>query len=152
MILELLTNRVFICAMLAWIIGQAVKVPLEYRQTHKLNWSLLLSTGGMPSSHTAMVTATALSIGLYYGFDSPLFALALVVASVVSYDATGIRRQAGLQAEKINQIIEEAFSGHPLNEKQLTEMLGHSPLEVIGGLLLGIVIAVITRLLWPLPA
>ena len=151
MIPELLANRVFICAMIAWIIGQAVKVPLEYWRTQKVNWSLLFSTGGMPSSHTAMVTATALSIGLYYGFDSPLFALAVVVASVVSYDATGIRRQAGLQAEKINQIIEEVFSGHPLNEKQLKEMLGHSPMEVIGGLLLGIAIAVLIRLLWPLP-
>lgn len=140
----LFANKVLIAGMLAWIIAQSIKVPLEYMHTRKFNWSLLISTGGMPSSHSALVVSTALAIGLFHGFDTPTFALAVAVAMVVTYDASNIRRQAGMHAQKINIIVEELFSGHPISDDQLKEVLGHTPLEVAGGMILGFAVAVLT--------
>jgi hypothetical protein len=97
----------------------------------------------MPSSHSALVVATTLAIGLFYGFDHPMFALGVAVTMVVTYDATNIRRQAGIHAQKINFIIEEMFSGQPITEEQLKEVLGHTPLEVAGGIVLGSAVAVL---------
>jgi len=102
----------------------------------------------MPSSHSALVAATAHVIGLHTGFDSPLFALALVVAIVVIYDATGIRRQAGKHAEIINTMINELAHGHPLKSELLREVLGHTPLEALVGTLLGVAVAQIYWVIW----
>ena len=135
------TNRVLLAALVAWSLAQMVKVPLEYLQTRRWDWSLLFRAGGMPSSHSALIAATAHSIGLHMGFDSPLFALAFALAMIVIYDATGIRRQAGKHAEIINARIKDLVEGHPLREEQLREVLGHTPLEALGGTLLGIVVA-----------
>ena len=98
------TNRVLIAALNAWAIAQIIKVPLEFIRLKRWNWSLLLRAGGMPSSHSALVAATAYSIGVLAGFNTPLYALAFILAVVVIYDATGIRRQAGKHAEIINMI------------------------------------------------
>ncbi len=98
-------NRVLIAGLLAWGIGQAMKVPLDYSRTRHLNWAILISAGGMPSSHSALMVATTLAIGLFYGFNDPLFALAVAISMVVIYDATNIRRQAGIHAQKINLLI-----------------------------------------------
>jgi acid phosphatase family membrane protein YuiD len=106
---------------------------------------LLISVGGMPSSHSALVTGTAFSVGLYAGFDSPVFAAAAALAMVVIYDATGIRRQAGIHAQTINLLVEELLQGHMAPEKQLREVLGHTPLEALGGIVTGILIP---TLLW----
>lgn len=96
----------------------------------------LWSTGGMPSSHSALVTALAVSVGMHAGFGSTTFAVSVVLAMVVMYDAAGIRQAAGKQAQKINRIVEELLAGHPLNEEQLRELLGHTPLQVtVGGLI-----------------
>lgn len=98
--------------------------------------SLLWSTGGMPSSHSALVAALAVSVGMHVGLGSPIFAVSVVLAMVVMYDAAGIRQAAGKQAQKINRIVEELLAGHPLNEQQLRELLGHTPLQVtVGGLI-----------------
>jgi acid phosphatase family membrane protein YuiD len=137
----LLTNYVLIAAVLAWAIAQAIKVPVYYLQHRRWNWAILLSPGGMPSSHSALVTAAAHAIGLFVGFGTPLFALAVVVTIVVVYDATGIRRQAGLQAALINLMIRDLASGHPLKSEKLREVLGHTPLEALGGVLLGLATA-----------
>jgi acid phosphatase family membrane protein YuiD len=102
---------------------------------------LLLRAGGMPSSHSALVAAASHATGLFWGFDSPVFALSFVLAMIVIYDATGIRRQAGKHAEIINTMIKDLASGHPLKEEQLREVLGHTPLEAIGGTLLGLITA-----------
>ncbi len=142
--LGVFANRVLIAGLLAWAIAQSIKVPLEYLHTRKLNWALLISTGGMPSSHSALVVATTLAIGLFYGFDNPLFALAVAITMVVTYDATNIRRQAGMHAQKINVIIEKLFSGLPISEETLKEVLGHTPLEVAGGVTLGIAVSLLT--------
>ncbi len=134
-------NRALLAALTAWALAQVAKLPIEYAQTRRWNWVLLLRAGGMPSSHSALVTAAAHGIGLAAGFDTPAFALAVVVAMVVIYDATGIRRQAGRHAEIINAIIRDLVEGHPLRQEQLREVLGHSPLEALVGALLGIVVA-----------
>jgi acid phosphatase family membrane protein YuiD len=141
-------NHVLIFALTAWSLAQIVKVPLEYLHTGKWNWALLFRAGGMPSSHSALVTATAHGIGLIYGFDSPAFTLAFVLAMIVIYDATGIRRQAGKHAEIINAIINDLASGHPLREEQLRVVLGHTPMEALGGVLWGLGIAQIMFMIW----
>jgi len=137
-----------LAGLIAWGIAQALKVPLEYLRTRTWNWSLLLRAGGMPSSHTALITGVAHAIGLFQGFASPLFALAATIAIIVIYDATGIRRQAGKHAELINAMINDLASGHPLKGEQLREVLGHTPLEALAGFLLGLVTAQIIWLIY----
>ncbi len=144
----IINNHVLIFALTAWSLAQIVKVPLEYLHTGKWNWALLFRAGGMPSSHSALVTATAHSVGLIYGFDSPAFALGFVLAMIVIYDATGIRRQAGKHAAIINAMINDLASGHPLREEQLREVLGHTPMEALGGVLWGFGIAQIMFMIW----
>jgi hypothetical protein len=143
---ELFYNVPLLAGLIAWTIAQIVKVPLTFIRKGRWNWALLASPGGMPSSHSALVAATAQMIGLTEGFDSPLFAVACVVAIVVIYDATGIRRQAGRHARIINKMILDMQSGHPLKQEQLREVLGHTPLEALGGTLLGIAVAQIAWL------
>ncbi len=141
-------NSVLIGALIAWAIAQLLKVPIEYLETHRWNWALLVQAGGMPSSHTALIVGIAHGIGLWVGFDSSLFALAFAMAMIVIYDATGIRRQAGKHAELINAMINDLATGNPLKEEQLREVLGHTPLEVLGGFVLGLVAAQLTWMLW----
>lgn len=145
-------NPVFIGCLIASLLAQILKLPLEYLRTKKWDWSLLLGTGGMPSSHSAVVTTAAAGVGHYVGFDTPLFGLAFAIASVVVYDATNIRRQAGFHAQQINRIIEEIFAGKvkPVEEfDELREVLGHSPAEALGGIVLGIIVSWITWQIWP---
>lgn len=111
--------------------------PLVFQR--RFDPSQLWSAGGMPSSHSALVTSLAVSVGMNVGFGSASFALAVALAIIVMYDAAGIRQAAGRQAQKINQIVKELFSGHPLNEEELRELLGHTPLQVLVGGLLGVV-------------
>jgi acid phosphatase family membrane protein YuiD len=144
----ILSNYVLIAAIASWAIAQAVKIPLECVRTKRWNWALLLSAGGMPSSHSALVAACAHGTGLFAGYDSPLFALSVALAMIVIYDATGIRRQAGMHAALINAMIRDLASGHPLKEEQLREVLGHTPLQAFAGTLLGIIVAQITWLIW----
>lgn len=141
------THSPLIPAVIAWCIAQIVKVPLHYLATHEWDWALLLRAGGMPSSHSALVAGVAQGIGLSQGFGSPMFALAFVLAAIVIYDATGIRRQAGKHAEIINKIITDMASGHPLKQEELREVLGHTPVEALAGTILGIATA---QLFWML--
>jgi uncharacterized protein len=138
---ELFSNRVLVAAFTAWGIAQVVKVPLEYLLYREWDWSLLISSGGMPSSHSALVIGASVAIGLQEGFASPLFALAWVIAVIVIYDAIGVRRQAGDHARVLNLMIDELLTGHPLAERELKEVLGHTPREVIAGVVLGVVVA-----------
>jgi acid phosphatase family membrane protein YuiD len=142
--IPLFTNSVLWAAIGAWAIAQVLKTPISYLRAREWDWSLLLRAGGMPSSHSALVAATAHGIGLYNGFDTPLFAIAFALAVIVIYDATGVRRQAGKHAERINAIIEDLASGRPHwheTQEQLKEVLGHTPMEAITGMALGIFIA-----------
>ena len=146
--LALFQNKALIAGLIAWALAQVIKIPLDYLRTRQWNWALLFTTGGMPSSHSALVTSTTLAIGLYYGFEHPTFALGVVITMIVTYDAAGVRHQAGIHAQRINVIFEELLRGHPINEKDLREVLGHTPLEVAGGILLGLVVATTQWLIW----
>ena len=142
--IELLTNRVLVCAAFAWIFAQLLKVftSPKYRQDMSL-LRFIVGSGGMPSSHAATVCATAFSCGILYGYDSAIFAVAAVLAVVVMRDAAGIRREAGKQAEIINQISEELNKKKkkPTFEETLKVLLGHTPLQVLCGALLGVMMA-----------
>lgn len=144
----LLQNKALIAGLIAWGLAQVIKIPLDYLRTRRWNWALLLTTGGMPSSHSALMTATTLAIGLYHGFDNPLFALGIAITMIVTYDAAGVRQQAGIHARRINIIFEELLKGHPISEVDLREVLGHTPLEVTGGILLGLIVATSQWLMW----
>ena len=140
---QFFSNKILWAGFSGWVLAQIIKVPLEYFLRRRWDWSLLFSSGGMPSSHSALVTGTAVGIGIAEGFNSPMFALALVLAVVVIYDAIGVRRQAGDHARVLNLMIDELLTGHPLAEKELKEMLGHTPREVVGGIALGIVMSIL---------
>ena len=140
---ELITNHSLLSGLLAWFLAQVLKPPLEYLRKGKWNWGYLLSAGGMPSSHSALMVGTTVGIALHVGFDSPVFAIAVAITMVVIYDAAGVRREAGRHAEKINILIQELLSGHPISEKELREVLGHTPLEVTGGIILGIIVSIL---------
>jgi len=136
----LLFNPVLLSALLSWLIAQVLKVFFDLVFNKRMNWGLVFQAGGMPSSHSAMVSATAISAGLYYGFDSPVFSVAAVLAMIVIYDATGVRREAGRQAALINSIIEELSKGKFPPQGKLKEMLGHTPGEAFLGTVLGLII------------
>ncbi len=144
----ILHNHVLLTGLTGWILAQVLKVPIDVLQSHQWNWALFFAAGGMPSSHSALVTSTAVAVGLHFGFDNPLFGVAVAMAMVVVYDATGIRRQAGMQAQKINVLVEELLQGHPISQEHLREVLGHTPLEALGGVLLGIFVAIVMWLVW----
>ncbi|GCE03736.1 membrane protein [Dictyobacter aurantiacus] len=141
---SLLDNRVLIAAFLAWGIAQVSKTILELFKQRKLALSRLVSSGGMPSSHSALVTGLATAVGRVMGIASAEFAIAVVLASIVMYDAAGVRRAVSIQARILNQMIEEAFQGSPVaTEKRLRELIGHTPIQVFVGGLLGIAIGLL---------
>ncbi|CAI0426136.1 unnamed protein product [Linum tenue] len=156
------TNYPLIAAIVAFTIAQATKFITSWyvhlwqlfriwmcRYSEK-RWDLklLIGSGGMPSSHSATVSALAMAIGFQEGFGGSLFAAALILACVVMYDATGVRLQAGRQAEVLNQIVYELPAEHPLAESRpLRELLGHTPAQVVAGCLLGVVTAIIGHLI-----
>lgn len=144
----ILQNKVLIAGLSAWLMAQIIKIPLDYFRTRKWNWALIFTSGGMPSSHSSLMTATTLAIALYYGWDHPAFALGVAITMIVTYDAAGVRQQAGIHAQRINVLFDELMRGHPISDKDLREVLGHTPLEVTGGILLGIVIAMGQWLFW----
>ena len=145
----LFQNQVLIVMLTAWLLAQIIKIPLDYIRPRRWSWALLFSVGGMPSSHTALLASATHAIGLYHGFDNPLFALGVGITMVVTYDAAGVRRQAGIHAQRINMLFDELLHGHMVDQKDLREVLGHTPLEVTGGVLFGIVVATIMWLIWP---
>ena len=125
------------------VLCQIIKFGIESIKSKKLKWGRLFNgSGGMPSSHTSFSTSITMLMGLNFGFDSPFFALPLVFTLIVAYDAMGIRMQSGKQAEAINLIVDELFSNDiKVNFGKLKEELGHKPLEVVGGIMLGIISA-----------
>lgn len=137
-------NRILDVVFIAWAIAQAYKVITEIVTSKKLNLSTIWGTGGMPSSHSSTVTCLATSVGIIRGISSPDFAIATILASIVMYDASGIRRAAGKQAGIINRLIEKIHN-NPLitgiQEEKLKELLGHTPFEVLVGGILGVVVA-----------
>jgi acid phosphatase family membrane protein YuiD len=139
---DILQNRVLIVALLACLIAQMLKLIFELIVHRKINVRVLVETGGMPSSHSALVTALACGIGETMGWASPAFAVTTVFAVIVMYDATGVRQAAGKQAKILNQMIDELFQEKPeFHEERLKELLGHTPVQVIVGSMLGVVVS-----------
>lgn len=138
---QLFSNRILLSGLTAWFLAQFLKPFIEYPIHGRLKPGLWFASGGMPSSHSSLVTATCLSAGLYEGFDSAAFAVAFAIAMIVIYDAAGVRLQAGLQAKKINELVDELLSGHPISQETLKEVIGHTPRQVLAGILLGIAVA-----------
>ncbi|RPJ38732.1 MAG: divergent PAP2 family protein [Chloroflexi bacterium] len=145
---QIIGNPVLFIGVFAWALAQFLKVPIEYILYRRLNWGLWFSSGGMPSSHSALMTAITLAIGVLEGFDSALFALAFAITMIVLYDAAGVRREAGRHAEKINILLTEFFSGQPISDKQLKEVIGHTPAQVLAGVCLGIGTTLLFFLSW----
>lgn len=141
---DILDNSVLLVALVACLIAQASKVVVDLIKNGKVNFRSLVTTGGMPSAHSALVTSLATGVGQTSGWASPEFAIATIFAVIVMYDAAGVRQAAGKQARILNQMIDELFSEHhKFNEDRLKELLGHTPFQVIIGSALGITISCI---------
>jgi uncharacterized protein len=147
-ILDVLQNKVFISTMLGWFLAQLLKIPTEYFRSRRWLWTMFFAAGGMPSSHSAMMVAGTLAVGLYHGFDNPLFGIAVAITMIVTYDAAGVRRQAGMHAERINVLFGELLKGHIWDEEELKEVIGHTPLEVTGGIILGLLVSIVLWMFW----
>jgi len=139
----ILDNRILVAAFVAWAIAQLSKTMYELIRYRKLILSRIVSAGGMPSSHSALVMSLATATGRVTGIESAAFAISLVLAAIVMYDAAGVRRAVSIQARILNQMIDEAFEGKPFAEKRLRELIGHTPIQVIVGGLFGIGVALI---------
>ena len=139
--LEILSNRVILAAALAWVTAQLLKVILTLIVSKRFDCSRMVGSGGMPSSHSAMVCALVTTIGFREGFGSSIFALSLGFACVVMYDAAGVRRSTGKNAAVINHLLDGLVgNGFVFNEERLQELVGHTPVQVCAGALLGILI------------
>jgi len=135
---QLAANQVFTVTMVIWVFAQCIKVFLGVIIEKKFDFRWFLGTGGMPSSHAAGATALATSCGLNLGFDSTLFALAAVFALVTMFDAQGVRRATGQQAEILNKILEDIYWKGRVENERLKELIGHTPIQVFIGALIGL--------------
>ena len=140
---DLSGNLVFTCAFLSWLTAQMVKYFTAFYREGKWDWRVMFDSGGMPSSHTALVVGLTTAIAYQYGLGSTLFPLSLAFSLIVMYDAAGVRRHAGKQAEVLNRILDDMFHGQSISERKLKEVLGHSPLQVLAGAALGVFIGIL---------
>lgn len=138
---EMATNQILWVAVLSWFVAQLLKVLFTLMNEHRLDLSKLFASGGMPSSHSSFVVALAFGVGKTQGYHSPLFAISAVLSCIVMYDAANVRLEAGKQAAMINQIIQVMEDPNLKPEQRLKEILGHTPLQVLGGAVLGFIIA-----------
>lgn len=142
-LLEFSKNYIFGTTVAAWLIAQLIKVGLGVFREKRFNFRWFVGTGGMPSSHAAGVSALATSIGVSYGFDSALFAVTLVFALIVLFDAQGVRYSSGKQAEILNKMLDDIYWKKRLDDNELKEFLGHTPVEVFAGIALGIIVSLL---------
>ncbi len=138
-----LTNRYFWVPLLTGFFAQLLKALLFAVQRRRFDFRWLITTGGMPSSHSASVMALSTLVGLREGWGSPLFGVTLYFSVIVMYDAAGLRRAAGKQAAILNRIVDELSRTHAVPQERLMELLGHTPMEVLAGALLGVVVGLI---------
>ena len=135
--------KFLLAPLVAWAIAQAAKVILTSVRQRRLNLRVLAETGGMPSSHAAIVMGMTTAVGKYAGVSSAAFAIALIFSFVVMYDAAGLRRAAGRQAAILNRLVEDLVHMRGMQEQRLRELLGHTPVEVVVGAVLGIGVGLI---------
>ena len=140
---DLLQNYMLMAAVVSWFLAQVIKTALDAYLNHGISWERLTGSCGMPSSHTSTVVSLTTAAALQYGLQSPAFAVSFVLASVVMYDATGVRMETGKQAVLLNKILEDnPFNWKPEEfQMKLKEYVGHTPLQVLMGAILGIVTA-----------
>ena len=140
----LFQNSVLWCAVAAWLAAQALKIPTYWLIEKQLDWKRFFGSGGMPSSHTAFVIALTIMIGAVEGFDTSLFAAAVVLSAIVMYDASGVRRETGVQGQVLNEIVRKVFvDGQPITDVELKELVGHTKVEVAGGFIVGVLTALV---------
>lgn len=144
----MLHNKILGITLSVWAMAQGFKIIIGVFRERRFNFKWFIGTGGMPSSHAAGATALATSCGLEVGFDSAAFALATVFALVTMFDAQGVRRSAGLQAALLNQILDDMYWKGKIETERLMELIGHTPLQVITGALLGFVLTCILFKHW----
>ena len=141
--MKIINNKCIYLPICLWCIIQVLKIVIEYIKTKKINFKRLVGAGGMPSSHSGIVCCLASCIGKEYGFDSGVFAIALIMAFVVMYDAAGVRRAAGKQAAILNKMLETPEMTKIEVQGKLVELLGHTPIQVFVGAVLGFVVGYI---------
>lgn len=139
----MINNKVLVAAVIGWAAAQILKVIIVSITLKRFDLSRIVGSGGMPSSHSGFVMALAVKTGIVCGFGSPLFAIAIGFAFIVMYDAAGVRRAAGNQARIINMIINDIGHNKGIQVERLKELIGHTPVEVIAGAILGTIIGII---------
>lgn len=144
-LIQIYQNKIFMTTISAWLIAQAIKVFTGAIIQKKFDFRWIVGTGGMPSSHVAGASCLFAAMGFEYGFNGPYFTLAAAFAIVVMFDAQGVRRAAGKQARILNKITEDIYWKGKVPEGRLRELLGHTPVEVIAGFILGVSIAILAR-------
>ena len=142
-VLEFLKNYIFWTSAAAWLIAQTIKVALGVLREKRFNFRWFVGSGGMPSSHVASMSALSTSIGVTYGFDSALFATVLTFTLIVMFDAQGVRRSSGQQAEILNKMLDDIYWKKKMDEDKLKELLGHTPVQVFAGAALGILVSLL---------
>lgn len=135
-------NEVLWCTFVAWIVAQGAKVLLAVWRKRRFDFRWFLGTGGMPSAHSAGVSALATGVGLQMGFHTAVFAVALIFALVTMFDAQGVRHSVGRQAMALNKLMDELYVKGQVSEQRLMELLGHTPIEVVVGALVGCLLAI----------
>ena len=140
---KVITNKYLYIPLIVWFCIQSFKVVYDLVTTQKLNFKRIMGAGGMPSSHSAVVTTLAAMIGKNEGLDTPIFAMSVIFALVVMYDAAGVRRAAGKQAHLLNRIVETPGLSSVQVQERLVEVLGHTPLQVIVGAFIGILVGLL---------
>ncbi len=138
---SVLSNKVLLVPLAAWCVAQVLKILISSIRDKRLNFSQLITTGGMPSSHAALVCALATAAAIVHGINSAVFAIAALFALVVMSDATGVRKTVGTQSTMLNRILDELFKGKPEFEQRVRELIGHTIFEVSAGAVLGILLA-----------
>lgn len=141
---DLFHNHLLMSACASWLAAQVIKTVIYAIMNKSLDWHRLLGDGGMPSGHSATVTSLATATALEYGLGSPLFAIAAIFAIVVMHDATGVRRETGKQAQALNELLRHMEQDVEIDVK-LKELVGHTPLQVFFGAILGLVMALLLR-------
>ena len=141
--IQISRNQVFLVTLSAWLLAQVIKVIIGVKKERRFNFRWIFEPGGMPSAHTATVAALSTAVGLHFGFDTGLFAVTLIFAVMIMFDAGGFRRMVGRQATILNKIIDDIYAKKKVEEKKVRELLGHTPVQVIAGAALGILVALV---------
>jgi len=145
---EILRNKILVITLTVWALAQCIKVFLGVIRERRFNFRWFIGTGGIPSSHAAGATALATTIGMERGFDSVIFALSAVFALVTMFDAQGVRRATGQQAEILNRILEDIYWRGKIETNRLVELIGHTPIQVFIGSIIGCLMSIIFYSMW----